>query len=71
MYISIMAKKKSRFTKTMVWLNNIPARRDENGRLMLLPAENGKPEKSPKEIATAFKEAADYMIRNKFPGILS
>jgi len=66
-----MAKKKSRFTKTMDWLNNIPARIDENGRLMLLPAENGKPEKSPKEIASAFKKAAEYSIKNKFPGILS
>jgi hypothetical protein len=38
---------------------------------MLLPAENGKPEKSPKEIASAFKEAAEYSIKNGFPGILS
>jgi len=66
-----MAKKKSRFTKTMAWLNNIPARTNEDGRLQLLPAENGKPEKSVKEISSAFKKAAKYMIRNKFPGILS
>jgi hypothetical protein len=57
--------------KTMTWLNNIPSRINEDGRLQLLPAENGKPEKSPKEIAPAFKKAAEYMIKNKFPGILS
>jgi len=57
--------------KTMAWLNNIPARRNEDGRLQLLPAENGKPEKSPADIADDFKKAADYMIANRFPGILS
>jgi len=58
-YIGVaMANKKSRFTKTM-----------ENGRLRLLPA--NKAEDTVEKLAPAFKEAAEYMIRNRFPGILS
>ena len=53
-----MAGRKSRFTKTM-----------EDGRLRLLPA--NKAEDTVEKLAPAFKEAAEYMIRNRFSGILS
>jgi len=53
-----MANKTSRFTKTI-----------ENGRLRLLPA--NKAETTVEQLTPAFKEAADYMIKNRFLGILS
>jgi hypothetical protein len=47
-----------RFTKTM-----------ENGRLRLLPA--NKAEDTVEKLTPAFKEAAEYMINNRFSGILN
>jgi hypothetical protein len=45
------------------------AKKMENGRLRLLPA-NGAVD-TVEELTSAFKEAAKYMIDNRFPGILS
>ena len=53
----------------MDWLNDIPATMTENGRLMLLPED--KEPKSVTDVAPAFKKAAEYMIDNNFPGVLS
>jgi hypothetical protein len=53
-----MEGKKSGFTKIV-----------ENGRLRLLPT--NKAEETVEKLAPAFKEAAAYMIENRFPGILS
>jgi len=53
-----MAKKASAFTKTI-----------ENGRLRLLPTNTA--EETVEKLAPAFKKAADYMIKNRFPGTLS
>jgi len=41
----------------------------ENGRLRLLPA-NEAPD-TVEKLAPGFKDAAEYMIANRFPGILS
>jgi len=55
-----MAKNRtdSRFVKRM-----------ENGRLRLLPANEASD--TVEKLAPAFKDAAKYMIDNRFPGILS
>jgi len=53
-----MANEKSRFAKTM-----------ENGRLKLLPANEA--EDTVEKLTPAFKEAAEYMINNRFPGIIN
>jgi hypothetical protein len=53
-----MAKSKSAFAKTM-----------EKGRLRLLPVNKAK--NTVKQLAPGFKKAADYMIKNRFPGVLS
>jgi len=54
----------------MDWLNDIPAKVTENGRLMLLPA-NNEPAKLVKEIASEFEKIAESRIANNFPGVLS
>jgi hypothetical protein len=54
----------------MDWLDSIPARETEDGRLQLLPA-NSEPAKSVRDIAPKFKEAAEYAIANGFPGVLN
>jgi hypothetical protein len=54
----------------MNWLNEIPARETEDGRLQLLPV-NSEPTKSVKDVAPALEEAVEYMIKNKFPGVLN
>jgi hypothetical protein len=41
----------------------------ENGRLRLLPANEASD--TVEKLAPAFKDAAKYMIDNRFPGILS
>jgi len=53
-----MGGKTSRFTKTI-----------ENGRLRLLPT--NKAETTVEQLTPAVKEAARYMIENRFQGILS
>jgi hypothetical protein len=45
------------------------AKRMENGRLSLIP-ENEAVD-TVEKLATAFKEAAEYMVNNRFPGIMS
>ncbi len=52
-----MAEKTARFTKRM-----------ENGRLRLLPANEAVD--TVEKLAPAFKEAAKYMIDNRFSGVL-
>jgi len=54
----------------MNWLNNIPAKRTKDGRLMLLPA-NNEPTKLVKEITPNFKKIARQRIASKFAGVLS
>jgi hypothetical protein len=44
-------------------------KRMENGRLRLLPANEASD--TVEKLAPAFKDAAKYMIDNRFPGILS
>jgi hypothetical protein len=44
-------------------------KRMENGRLRLLPANEASD--TVEKLASPFKEAAKYMIDNRFPGILS
>jgi len=53
----------------MDWLNEIPATVTEDGYLQLTP-ENSEA-KTVIDVAPAFKEAVDYMIDNRFPGVLS
>jgi len=53
-----MAGKNSKFAKTM-----------ENGRLRLLPVNEAVD--TVEKLTPAFKEAAEYMINNRFPGIIS
>jgi hypothetical protein len=47
----------------------LSARINENGRLSLIP-ENEAVD-TVEKLAPAFKEAAEYMAKNRFPGILS
>jgi len=54
----------------MDWLNNIPAKRTKDGRLMLLPA-NKEPIKLVKEVTPKFKKIAKNRIASKFSGVLS
>jgi hypothetical protein len=54
----------------MDWLNNIPAKRTKEGRLMLLPA-NSEPTKLVKEVTAKFKKIARQRIASKFTGVLS
>jgi len=54
----------------MNWLNDIPATMTENGRLMLLPA-NNEPAKRIKEITPEFEKIAKNRIASKFSGVLS
>jgi hypothetical protein len=52
----------------MDWLNEIPAN-VKDGYLMLKP--ENREAKSVEEVTPAFKEGAEYMIKNKFPGVLN
>jgi len=54
----------------MDWLNNIPAKRTKDGRLMLLPA-NKEPTKLVREVTSRFKKIAKQRIAEKFSGVLS
>jgi hypothetical protein len=49
------------------WLN-VPARINKNGRLQLIP--KNEEETSVIDVAAAVKEGANYIIANKFSGIL-
>jgi len=52
------------------WLDEIPARVNEDGYLQLIP-ENDEPTKSVVEVAQAFERAVEYEIANGFPGVLN
>jgi hypothetical protein len=54
----------------MDWLNEIPARINEDGYLQLVP-ENGEPIKSVIDVSPAFQKAVEYEIANGFPGVLN
>jgi len=50
-------------------LKDVPARINENGRLQLIPENSERT--SVKDVASAVTEGVDYMINNKFSGILA